>query len=172
LSYWISVSVIALLGAACSAREAPVMVALPAAPAISAGSVAASVPAVPRVAIAVFPMLAPSVGVIEDPSRCGSGICPAIVFGAAEPSSGTRRVVPALRLAAERCALREPLLTRSTLMLKLKVLPNGEVGAVDYAGDEAANRVVECLVREAMSLSFEPPAGGGANPVFVFVVGG
>ena len=25
---------------------------------------------------------------------------------------------------------------------------------------------------QAMSLSFEPPAGGGANPVFIFVVGG
>ena len=162
----------ALLGVACSAREAPVVVPLPAAPAIPAVSVGASAPAVPRVAVAVLPMLAPSVGVLEDPSRCGSGICPAIIFGAAEPSSGTRRVLPALRLAAERCALREPRLTRGSLMLKLKVLPNGEVGSVDYAGDEAANRVGECLVREAMSLSFDPPAGGGANPVFIFVVGG
>ena len=145
--------------------------ALPATPANAAVSVVASMPAVPRVAVAVFPMLAPSVGVLEDPSRCRGGFCPAIVVGAAEPSSGTRRVVPALRLAAERCVLREPRLTRGSLMLKVKVLPNGEVGSVDYAGDAAVNRIGECLVREAMSLTFEPP-GGGANPAFIFVVGG
>ncbi len=129
-------------------------------------------PSASRSAAAVFAVMVPSDGSLEDPSRCVGTICHTITVGGPEPARGTRRIVPSLARLAEACALRRPRVLAGSLILTLKVMPNGEVGSAEAVTDADSRVVGDCLAQASRWLFMDPPAGGGATPSFVILIGG